>query len=204
MFEQLTTDARRVFVIAQQEARNLRHTHLGTEHLLAGLAIHVGAGATLLADRGCGPDEIRADIVSIIGLGCRVQRDPDALLATLGIDLGEVRRRVESTFGAEAVTRAALRGPRGRRRLQGRWWWPNCAQGRPCDSALLGGDWLRVAPRVRRVLELAVSEAAPVPATPLHLLVGILGEGEGVACQILARRGVDLPALAKAARAKLG
>ena len=56
---------------------------------------------------------------------------------------------------------------------------------------------------MKRVAEMAVAAAAPSPATPLHLLLATLGEGKGLACQILARRHVDLPGLATAARAKL-
>lgn len=203
MFEHLDPDARRIFELAQHEASDLRHNYVGTEHLLVALAIHAGATARVLAGQGCGPDEIRGEIVSIIGRGRPPHRDPDALLATLGIDLGEVRRRVESTFGPDAVTTAALRAQPRRRRWPGSRWWPGCDQGRPCKSALLGERWFGVAPRVKRVVELAAAAAAPSSATPLHLLLAVLDEGEGVACQILARRGVDLPAFAAATRAEL-
>jgi len=120
-------------------------------------------------------------------------------LATLGIDLGEVRRRVESTFGSDAVAKAALR-VRPRRRWPGHRWWPGCDHGRPCDSALIGGRWFGVAPRVKKVVEMATTDSAPSLATPFHLLLAILNEGEGVACQILARRGVDIASLSAALR----
>jgi ATP-dependent Clp protease ATP-binding subunit ClpA len=60
--------------------------------------------------------------------------------------------------------------------------------------------WLGLAPRVKKVLDLAVQRKAPQPVPPEQLLVAILDEGEGVACQILARRGVDLTELRTALR----
>jgi ATP-dependent Clp protease ATP-binding subunit ClpA len=205
VFERLDPAARRVFDLAQYEAQALQHNYIGTEHLLAALALDGGSAADLLATVGCDPDVIRGEIVSVIGRGLPRRGDPDTLLATLGIDVGEVRRRVESTFGTGAVHRAALRvRPRQSRRWPGSRWWPGCQQGRPCESALLGTRWFGFAPRLKRVVDLAVADAAPRAASPLHLLVATIDEGEGVACQILAGLGVDTPALASAARGELG
>ena len=39
MFERFTDQSRRVVVLAQEEAARLDHNHVGTEHLLAGLAL---------------------------------------------------------------------------------------------------------------------------------------------------------------------
>ena len=52
MFERFTDRARRVVVLAQEEARMLNHNYIGTEHILLGL-IHEGEGvaATLSASR---------------------------------------------------------------------------------------------------------------------------------------------------------
>lgn len=183
MLERLDSHARRIFVLAQHEARDLNHRYLGTEHILLALARGEDTAAKLLAASGCGPDEIRAEIISIIGHGQPEQRDADSLLATLGIDLGEVRHCVESTFGADAVARAALDARRRRRRWPGARWWPGCDEDRPCDSALIGGRWFGVAPRVKRVVEMAVTDASPRPVTPAHLLLATLQEGKGVACQ---------------------
>ena len=48
MFERFTDRARRVVVLAQEEARLLNHDHIGTEHILLGL-IHEGEGVAYLA-----------------------------------------------------------------------------------------------------------------------------------------------------------
>lgn len=202
MFDHLDHDACLALDLALREARALHHNYVGTEHLLAGLAIQPGRTAGLLAGCGCGPDEIRTEIVSIIGRGHPAHRDPDALLASLGVDLGEVRRRVESTFGPDAVAYAALQVRPRRRWWPGSRWWPGCDQPARRHSALLGGQF-GVAPRLEHVIELAVCAAAAIEASPVHLLVALLEEGRGVGCQILAARGVDLPALAATARAGL-
>ena len=50
MFERFTDRARRVVVLAQEEARLLNHSYIGTEHILLGL-IHEGEGVAAKADR---------------------------------------------------------------------------------------------------------------------------------------------------------
>ena len=49
MFERFTDRARRVAVLAQEEARMLNHDYIGTEHILLGL-IHEGEGVAANAD----------------------------------------------------------------------------------------------------------------------------------------------------------
>ena len=60
MFERFTDKARHTVVLAQQEARQLRHDHIGTEHLLLGLLRESdGAAATALTALGVSLDEAR-------------------------------------------------------------------------------------------------------------------------------------------------
>jgi ATP-dependent Clp protease ATP-binding subunit ClpA len=72
MFERFTDRARRVVVLAQEEARLLNHNYVGTEHLLLGLA-HEGQGvaATALASLGIPLEAIRAQVEESIGQGQR-------------------------------------------------------------------------------------------------------------------------------------
>lgn len=203
MFERLDPSARRIFERAQHEARQLDHRYIGTEHLLLTLASDDPVTASVLAVRGIGPAEIRGEIVSIIGRGQPEQRNPDVLLAALGIDLGEVRQRVEATFGADATSRAALATRPRRRRWPGSRWWPGCDRGRPCNSALAGGNWFGFAPRLKKVIEIAVDHSNPRLATPTDLFLATLQEGKGVACQILERRNVNLTDLATSTRSHL-
>jgi ATP-dependent Clp protease ATP-binding subunit ClpA len=70
MFERFTDRARRVVVLAQEEAALLNHNYVGTEHLLLGLA-HEGQGvaATALESLGIRLEAVRAQVEEIIGQG---------------------------------------------------------------------------------------------------------------------------------------
>jgi hypothetical protein len=70
MFERFTDRARRVVVLAQEEARLLNHSYIGTEHLLLGL-LHEGDGiaARALESLGISLVTIRAQVEEIIGRG---------------------------------------------------------------------------------------------------------------------------------------
>lgn len=70
MFEQFNAEARRAVVVAQEEARSLDHTFIGTEHLLLGL-IHEGQGgvAKVLSDKGIAAPAVRDLVLEIIGRG---------------------------------------------------------------------------------------------------------------------------------------
>jgi len=70
MFERFTDRARRVVVLAQEEARLLEHGYIGTEHLLLGL-IHEGEGvaAKTLESMGISLDAVRQQVEVIIGRG---------------------------------------------------------------------------------------------------------------------------------------
>jgi len=70
MFERFTDRARRVVVLAQQEARRLDHNYIGTEHILLGL-IHEGQGvaARALTSLGVNLDAVRQQVEEIIGRG---------------------------------------------------------------------------------------------------------------------------------------
>src|SRR5215213_3981188 len=70
MFERFTDRARRVVVLAQEEARMLSHNYIGTEHILLGL-IHEGEGvaAEALESLGISLEAVRAQVEEIIGQG---------------------------------------------------------------------------------------------------------------------------------------
>ena len=70
MFERFTQRARRVVVLAQEEARRLQHNYIGTEHILLGLLREdQGAAATALAAADVTLDAARLDVETIIGRG---------------------------------------------------------------------------------------------------------------------------------------
>jgi ATP-dependent Clp protease ATP-binding subunit ClpA len=175
MFERFTEDARTVLVQARAHADALQHGWIGTEHLLLGLLD--GRAARLLAPWDVSPEWVLAEVERIIGRG-----DPalDAgALATLGIDLDEVRERVERTFGP-----GALSGRRGCRRG---WFGPR----------------VPFTPKAKKALELSLREALALADSAIgaeHVLLGLLRGGDGVAAQILRSRGVEHAAVRAALR----
>jgi ATP-dependent Clp protease ATP-binding subunit ClpC len=148
MFERFTDRARQVTVDAQATARRLGHGHIGTEHLLLGLLENDGIAAQVLSGAG----------------------DAEALGA-IGIDLGEVRRRMEASFGPGALQ------------------WhpdPNCRGARPRSGHI------PFTPRAKKVLELSLREALSLGHRYIgteHILLGLIREGEGLAMLVLTRLG---------------
>jgi hypothetical protein len=70
MFERFTDRARRVIVLAQEEARHLNHNYIGTEHILLGL-IHEGEGiaAQTLTQLDISLEAVRSQVEQIVGQG---------------------------------------------------------------------------------------------------------------------------------------
>ena len=130
MFERFTDRARRVLVLAQEEARLLGHGFIGTEHVLLGL----------VAERE----------------GVAAQA-----LHRLDVTLDAVRNEVEAMVTGS---------------------WPTT--GSPPFT-----------PRAKKVLELSLREAMQLGHNYIgteHLLLGIVGEGEGVGASVLVLLGVEL------------
>lgn len=177
MFERFTSEAREVVVGAQQEARELRHRHVGTEHLLLGMLAQEGTtAATVLGRHGLTRSSVAGDVVRSIG---GEQLDAEAL-TSLGIDLDVVRSSVEAAFGP-----GALDAP-GRRRTR--------------------SGHIPLTPRAKKVLELSLREAIALESRTItdgHVLLGLIREGQGLAAKVLHDRGVDLPALRDEVRSAL-
>lgn len=176
MFERFTAPARRVVVAAQQDARERSQDRIHTENLLLGLVAATGTpGEALLGAAGLD----RAAIEQ--GLGARRPDDAEAL-ASLGIDLDEVRRRIDESFGPGALDRT--RAARGRR-----------SPGHiPFDRTS------------KKALELALREAIRLEHRYIgteHLLLGLLWPGQGVAQEILTAHGLTRDGV-RAAVAELG
>ena len=172
MFERFSPSARQVLVVAQEEARMLGHKTVGTEHVLLGLLQGEGIAARVLADRGVTAGAVEREVLAFV----RPFGAADALaLGAIGIDLDEVRRRLEASFGP-----GALRWRPGRR---GRHRGP------------LPGGHVPFSPRAKKVLELSLREALRLEHNHIgseHILLGMVREGEGLAALILTRLGADL------------
>jgi ATP-dependent Clp protease ATP-binding subunit ClpC len=137
MFQRFTDRARRVVILAQDEARDLGHAYIGTEHLLLGL-IREGDGvaAQALTSLGVSFDVMQEQIVEVIGTG-----------------------------GSQ---------PPGH---------------------------VPFTPRAKKVLELSLRESQQLGHTYIgteHILLGIVREGEGVAAQVLQKKGLGLSVIREA------
>ena len=75
MFGGFTERSQRAFYAAAEEARNLGHNYIGTEHVLLGIAVEGGQASKILNDFGVTVDKIRNAIIEIEGKG-----EPDLLL----------------------------------------------------------------------------------------------------------------------------
>ena len=74
MFERFTERARQVVVLTQEEARGLKHSYIGTEHILLGLfREQEGLAARVLESLGLTIEEVRADVARIVGQGAEVR-----------------------------------------------------------------------------------------------------------------------------------
>jgi ATP-dependent Clp protease ATP-binding subunit ClpC len=69
VFERFTEPAREVVVLAQDEARSLRHNYVGTEHLLLGLLRREAVASRALTSLGVAHDDVRAQVTRVIGEG---------------------------------------------------------------------------------------------------------------------------------------
>jgi ATP-dependent Clp protease ATP-binding subunit ClpA len=98
MLERFTSEAREVVRLAEEEAVALGSERIGAEHLLVAAAEGQSDAARVLGSLGLGPDAVRASLRERPG-----GLDAEAL-AAIGIDLDEVRRRVEESFGPGALT----------------------------------------------------------------------------------------------------
>jgi ATP-dependent Clp protease ATP-binding subunit ClpA len=108
----LTEDASTAGYLMQLEAKRLQHRYIGPEHLLLGLLRQPDTtAARLLHAHGLDLDTARAAAERLIAEGVLPgPRPSDAeVLATVGVDLEAVRRRLKETFGPEAGYYAAQR-----------------------------------------------------------------------------------------------
>jgi len=97
---------RSILAAARTEAELARHGYVGVEHLLITLTRpEAGETARLLADYGITTARARDAVWLVVGSGHGdgPRFDPATLLATLGIDLDQIRRHVESHFGPNAI-----------------------------------------------------------------------------------------------------
>src|ERR1700753_1232912 len=103
MFEKFTDRAKQAVSFAQTEAIDLGHDFIGTEHLLLGLArTSDGIARDVLGEHGVTAARARDETVrQLTEAGVRTDGGTPAIeaLATLGIDVAEIKRRADESFG---------------------------------------------------------------------------------------------------------
>ncbi|GGO76109.1 hypothetical protein GCM10012289_52710 [Nonomuraea cavernae] len=118
MFERFTDRARKVVVLAQQEARTMRHACIGTEHILLGL-LHQdeGAARTILESFGVDLEGVRAYIAREVAPG---EREPDGHIPftprakkVLELSLREALQLRHTYIGTEHILLGLLREGEG-------------------------------------------------------------------------------------------
>jgi ATP-dependent Clp protease ATP-binding subunit ClpC len=118
MFERFTDRARRVVVLAQEEARMLNHNYIGTEHILLGL-IHEGEGvaAKALESLGISLEGVRNQVEEIIGQG---QQAPSGHIPftprakkVLELSLREALQLGHTSIGTEHILLGLIREGEG-------------------------------------------------------------------------------------------
>jgi ATP-dependent Clp protease ATP-binding subunit ClpA len=173
MFERFTPEARRIVACGVEIAQQLEHDFLGTEHLLIALA---GTGPNVatraLIASGFDPARAREDLERIVG-SCQAEfgEADAAALRSIGVDLAEVRRRIEASFGPGALER--------RRRWHGR------RRTRVCGLPFM--------PKAKQALELALREAIRLGQRwigPEHVLLGLL-RLDATSTQLIRAQGID-------------
>jgi ATP-dependent Clp protease ATP-binding subunit ClpA len=167
MFERFTAAARDAVLDAQQQAAQLRHTEIGAEHLLLAVLDQDTAGSRVLHSLGVD----RAAVA--VRVPAREVLDAQAL-QTLGIDMDEVRGRIEAAFGT---------GSLGTEPTRGRWF--------RRSAGLRHIPFTRAA---KKALEGTLREAIALGQRHIgteHLVLGLLADPDGIARQILAGTGVN-------------
>jgi ATP-dependent Clp protease ATP-binding subunit ClpA len=180
MFERFTQEARQVVVSSQDEARQLHHNFIGTEHLLLGLLDQAGSPTCAVFERH---GLTRTAAIEVLRRFAGQAQFDAAALGTVGIDLDAVRASVEATFGPGALDMTA-----GRRTREPKGHIPFTA-------------------RSKKVLELSLRETIALKSgeiTDGSIALGLIREGEGLAAKILHDRGIDLPDLAQEIRTAMG
>jgi ATP-dependent Clp protease ATP-binding subunit ClpA len=104
VFERFTPDARQAVARAQHEAQAFAHPWIGTEHLLLGVLAADSPAAALLTEAGITLNATCLALDQLVGRGGFCERDA-AALRSVGIDLDQVRRAAEASFGPGALDR---------------------------------------------------------------------------------------------------
>ncbi|MFH1647807.1 MAG: ATP-dependent Clp protease ATP-binding subunit [Chloroflexota bacterium] len=117
-FEKFSERARRVLTVAQEEARNLNHSYIGTEHILLGLVREEeGVAARVLTNLGIGLGKVRSAVEFIIGRGEKPGSGETGLTPrakkVIELAIDEARQMGHNYIGTEHLLLGLLREGEG-------------------------------------------------------------------------------------------
>jgi ATP-dependent Clp protease ATP-binding subunit ClpA len=216
MFERFTAPARQVVVQAQHSARRFGHNYIGPEHLFLSLVTIDDPASALLRHLGLTPERTEAEFIRLthskpVGppgskAPLPASVDPQAspltgldaeALAAIGIDLDEVRTRIEATFGPGALSRAVPPHQRGRNGPARRRFLHRSRRGPgrtgPDAGPVPARGHIPFTPRAKKVLELSLREAVGLGDNYIgieHVALALIRIHDGVVPRLLA--GLDV------------
>src|SRR5512139_157434 len=117
-FVKFSERARRVLTLAQEEARNLNHSYIGTEHILLGLVREEeGVAAKILVNLGIGLSKVRSAVEFIIGRGEKPSTGETGLTPrakkVIELAIDEARQMGHNYIGTEHLLLGLLREGEG-------------------------------------------------------------------------------------------
>ncbi len=217
-----TPRAKRVLELSLEEARQLGHNYIGTEHLLLGLIGEgTGVGARVLENLGVDLSKVRTQVIRMLGETAEVSagssraqgRNQTLTFEVFGSNLTqmaikvmmlaqeEARRLGHNFVGTEQILLGLIGEGTGVAAKVLKSMGVNLKDARIEVEKIIGRGSGFVAveipftPRAKRVLELSLEEARQLGHNYIgteHLLLGLIREGEGVAARVLENLGVDL------------
>jgi ATP-dependent Clp protease ATP-binding subunit ClpA len=205
MFERFSGQARHVVVSAQEEARELDHNYIGTEHLLLGLLTSDSLASASLNALGYTRNDVQAKVVTIVGRGKaspggHIPFTPRAK-KVLELSLREALQLKHNYIGTEHILLGLLREGEGMAAQI-------LADKHPLDRirsevlTQIESPTARQAhgagrtPAAHDVLALAAELAGDGPVGSQHILEAILQQPDSAAAKVLSAAGIDLDQLA--------
>ncbi|MFI6858108.1 Clp protease N-terminal domain-containing protein [Streptomyces sp. NPDC050416] len=207
-FERFTVKARRAVVTAQEQARLLKHHHIGTEHLLLGLLdVPDSTAAKVLHELGYDKETAQADIAAVVKPGTEELSGhiPFAPRAkkTLELALREAQRLRHTSIGTEHILLALVRegegvgakvlaeriDPLSRIRAA-------VLASLEDEQDVAAGPWPVGTPATEDTVSAASALAGGAPVGSHHLLEAMLRAENSMAAKVLRELGVDPDAVA--------
>ena len=204
MFERFSGQARHVVVSAQEEARELDHNYIGTEHLLLGLLTSDSLASVSLTALGYTRDDVQAKLVATVGRGKaspggHIPFTPRAK-KVLELSLREALQLKHNYIGTEHILLGLLREGEG---MAARILADKHPLDRIRDEVLTRIESPAArevhgagrTPAAHQVLALAAELAGEGPVGSHHILEAMLQQPDSAAAKVLGDAGIDLDQL---------